>query len=93
MHALIFETASIVIGGAVLGIGGFSLKLMWDFREEWILDQRWRVEAQKTLAQHSDALETTINKVQRLENRVEYIERPNTYRLRTKRPNGIADDE
>lgn len=90
-HDFIFETISIILGGTVLGVGGFSLKLMWDFRRDWILDQEWREIAQKTLLTHTDDLKNITLKIHGLDTRITNIEHP-VYQVQPRHRNGIADE-
>lgn len=81
MHDLVFQIISIIIGGAVLGIGGFMLTLLWNFRKEWILHQAWQETAQETLVEQGKNIKDLVYKFGGLDGRITKIEHP-VYPLR-----------
>lgn len=96
MHDIIFQIVAIVISGAILGLSGFGAKMLWDLREQWILDHAWQKTAQDTLLKfgskfddHNTKFETVMIKLNGLDGRITSVEHP-LYPLprRTKRQTG-----
>lgn len=92
MHDLAFQIIAMIIGGAVLGIGGFILVLLWNLRAEWILDHAWQKTAQSQLVafgdrfdKHGKQFEEMMLKLNGLDGRLTNLEHP-IYPLRRQKP-------